>query len=391
MAKLNFDIAIIGAGPVGLSLAAALASLGLEIALIEKDDLNKRAKKKKAHESSRLYAISMSSYDMLSQYGFLKNVKEFGEPIRKIEITGNDQGPHILFDPKDVHKEQFGYMIEEPDLLADLYERVIKIPNVTIYDKTKWEEIDNGDFAANVVLSDNKTIRSSILIAADGKASKVRRAVGIDVFAKPYNQTALICNINHEKHHNGLALERFYKNGPFAVLPKFGGYSSGIVWSDGNEIASAMNCPGFSVEEMICEKVGEHLGQIKVSSQPKFFPLELIHARKYFENRVLLVGDSSHSIHPVAGQGVNLGFKDVEVLVDIIKSAVSLGMDLKDVAQEYSNIRRTGVTVMIESTDFISSIFSFKILRSFTNLGLVALNYSGAIKKRIMQYAMGYE
>ena len=246
-------------------------------------------------------------------------------------------------------------------------------------------------------LEDGRQIRARLLIAADGARSKLRQEAGIAAAEFAYGQTGIVATVAHELPHGGVAHEHFLPSGPFAMLPMTdyeGRHRSSIVWTERRELApSLLALPDGEFAAEIERRFGLSLGRIEVLGQRWSYPLRLIHAARYADHRLVLVGDAAHAIHPIAGQGLNLGLRDVAALAEVIADAFRLGLDIGSsvVLDDYQRWRRFDALLLIAVTDSLNRLFSNDLapLRLARDLGLAAVDRLPPVKRLLMRHAMG--
>lgn len=404
----QYDVIIIGAGYVGLTFALMLKNIGLEVIVLEKRKLNIE---KKLGEPSRLLAIAQASCDIYKKHNAIKDFSKLGQEIKCIKVMDAMSDDYLEFNPRDIDLKNFGYMVEEHVLHQELLRNS---KNIEILDKVTITEIiqdglfgyismchprEVGDPTVKAVDShlrgnDNQVIKAKMLIVADGKNSEIRNKLEIETFRHDYKQYALVCDIKHEINHQGCAIERFLPTGPFAILPKQDGFTSSIVWSIEKEIwPSITQLDKETLLESIQERFGEDLGKIEYASEIATFPLELVHAKKYYNGRFVLLGDAAHAIHPLAGQGLNLSIRDCDKLAELIKNQFELGLDIGSslMLEEYVKARVFDNNMMIESTHGLNSLFSnnFIPVKFLRRKGLSIVNQLTPLKRLFMRYASG--
>jgi 2-octaprenyl-6-methoxyphenol hydroxylase len=384
----RYDIIVVGAGYAGLTAALAIESLGLKVLVIEK---RKLVVSKQKGEPSRLLAIAYKSCEIYNQYGIIKDFSKLGQPIKKIRVMDAKSDDLLEFNPNDISVDNFGYMVEEHDLHLALID---KAKNIEILDDSEIVEISQDSIAAKVTLKNGKSYSAPLVIVADGKHSETRQRLEIEVRKHDYRQFAVVCDLKHELPHGGIATERFLPTGPFGILPKKDGYTSSIVWSVEKEMMPAIKQMDSAILlEVISERFGDYLGKIEFASDVKFFPLDLVQAKKYFEGRFVLVGDSAHAIHPLAGQGLNLSIRDIDKLAKLLKIQIELGLDLgsRIMLETYVKERSFDNSLMIESTHGLNYLFSNNLLpiKFLRRKGLAIVNKISPLKKMFMRYACG--
>jgi 2-octaprenyl-6-methoxyphenol hydroxylase len=390
----NYDVVIAGAGMVGLSMAVAVARAGLpadlRVAVLERTSLCAQLE---PEFDGRVCAISLGSKRILDAIGAWKFMAENAEPIWDIRVTDGATPFFLHYDHAEVGDEPVGFILENRHTRHGLQAVVATLPNITIIDNFAIKTLEQDAFSAKITSANGEVVAARLLIAADGRGSQIRELAGIGKTTWGYEQTAIVCTIEHELPHNGLAQERFLPAGPFAVLPMQGNRSS-LVWVEPDDCVQIyMELPEEDFLQEISERVGKYLGKIISSSTRFSYPLSLLHAKKYTTNRVALVGDAAHGMHPIAGQGVNLGFRDVEVFAEIIRKQAALGLDVggESLLTEYANLRRFDVVSMLASMDLLTRIFSNNYLpvRAARDVGLWAVGQMPPLKRFFMRHAMG--
>lgn len=395
------EIAIIGGGMVGLAQAIALAQSGLQVVVIDREDPQAILR---AEFDGRTSAIAWKSVQFLKEIGAWQYIEPNAQPILDIRVSDNNSLLFTHFDHKQIGDDPFGYIVENRHIRAGLYQRAGELNNLKLLAPT---EIKDLNFSERKITIHNpqSTINYQLLIAADGKHSYTRKAAGIEVDVRDYKQSGIVCTIEHELPHHGLAHEKFLPAGPFAVLPmrqtvnsknslQFAGRSS-LVWTEPTHLTPIymqMSDADFIAE--ICKRC-DYLGEIKlvnVGQKNRWaYPLSLSHARKYTADSLVLIGDAAHSIHPIAGQGVNLGFRDVIDLTAMILSKRRLGLPLSAALPDYEKKRRLDNSLMIFATDTLNRLFSNNItpIRLARDLGLGLVNEIRPLKKFFMKAASG--
>lgn len=387
----NYDIIIVGAGLVGMSMALALAKAGVKkIAIVEKTSISTQFEEK---FDGRVSAVSLGSKNILDNIGAWEFMSNNAEPILDIRVTDGNTPFFLHYDHNEVGSEPFGYIVENRHIRYALYQALSQENNIKLIGGFSILSLENNNDNVSVTNHSGEIIKASLLIAADGRSSQIRELSGIKAISCNYRQTAIVCTIEHSLPHNGLAQERFFPAGPFAVLPMNGNKSS-LVWVEPNERVNIyLELPEDEFIQEIQERVGDYLGSVKSAGNRFSYPLSLLHAKEYGKNRVVLIGDAAHGIHPIAGQGVNLGFRDVKTLTELIKYNYSLGLDLTygKLTTKYEKLRSFDNVSMIAITDFLNRIFSNNIipLAISRDIGLWAIGKLPAIKKIFMRHAMG--
>lgn len=393
---MDTDIIIAGGGLVGNALAIALAQGGLAVTVI--DPLPREAQLETAFDG-RTSAISSGSVRILNHIGVWPRCSPEAQPIHDIRVCDQDKPGYVHYSDKDVG-EPFGYIIENQLLRRGLYQTLEAEAGITRI-TGKVEGFTRGTASATVLLSDGSTITAPLLIAADGRFSALREQAGIAHRVISYAQTAIVCVIEHEHPHAGLALEKFYPAGPFAALPlkpQNGINRSGIVWTEHEQDAPhylALSDAEFTAELQgrLGDAATSYWGTARVIGKRFAYPLKLMHAEQFVSDRVALVGDAAHGIHPIAGQGVNLGYRDVAVLAELLIEQRSLGLDLGDAAllARYQRRRKFDSVSMTASTDLLNRLFSNRLpgMSLLRRAGMVAVDHLPPVKQFFMRHAMG--
>jgi 2-octaprenyl-6-methoxyphenol hydroxylase len=391
------DVILSGGGLVGQTLALALDQAGLSVAVI---DASKPADTLAPAFDGRAFAIAFASYRMWRALGLGDQLDEVAQPIEQIMVTDGKlgRGPsllHLHFDRAEMHDtdEPLGLMLEARHVRMALDSGVKARPSIKMIQPMSVGAIERDPAGATVTLADGAKLRAPLLVGTDGRRSFVRGAVGIRTIGWDYPVTAIVATIAHEKPHDAVAHEFFLPNGPFAILPLKDNRSN-IVWAEPRAVADAllkMNEQDFLAE--LGKRFGTFLGELSLEG-PRFgYPLSLQLAERMIDQRVALAGDSAHGIHPLAGQGLNLGLKDCAALAECIADGVSLGLDPGDVSilERYQRWRRFDNVTMALGMEFFDKLFSndIKPLRAARTLGLAAVNAVGPARRFFMKYAGG--
>ena len=388
------DIVIAGGGLNGTSLALALASAGLSVALIDPQPVSTRAS---TDFDGRGYALSIASMRVLKALGVWQKIADQSQPILDIKVTdgraGEGPSPLMLaFDHAEIEEGPMGHMIEDRRLRPALLDAV---SNAGIAELNEVSVVDQSPDAngMTVTLSDGRTLRTRLLVGCDGKTSSVAHRAGIKRTGWQYNQTALVCAVEHEKPHNGTAHQFFMPAGPLAILPIVGNRSS-IVWTEETERAAAIQAMDDEAYlDVLRPRFGSFLGEIALDGKRFSYPLGLSIAQDFVGERVALVGDAAHAVHPIAGQGLNAGLKDVAALAEVLADAVRRGEDIGrlDVLERYRQWRRFDVMTLAVATDGFNRLFSNdnSFLRTIRDLGLGAANALPGLRRGLIREAAG--
>lgn len=381
------DVIIIGAGMTGLTLAQTLSKIGVKVILIDRFPLSQKSNDRRAS------AISRGSAAILNRYGLWHELASQAGPIQRIRITEN-HSPHVLdFNQELVEDLPLGYMIENGIFLEIMIKNLKNNPLVTFIEAPVLETLKVTEH--RVFLSTpSLELEASLLIAADGKMSEIRSKLGIPFIQESYQQTAFVCTIQHEYSHHYTAIEHFFPEGPFAILPLRSEHHSSIVWTETEERASAIQ--QLSPEhflQLLSQKFGAWLGKLQIESKWQSYPLTMQSASNYYGLRSVLVGDAAHSIHPIAGQGFNIGIRDIATITQLIQEQRQLGGDIGSMAllQRYEALRKPDANSMMALTHLCNQYFSNNIplLSQLRKYGLSVVQQLPLLQKYLMKFAMG--
>lgn len=386
---LRGEILVVGGGLIGLSAAIGLARAGLEVIVADREA---PAAQVLPAFDGRVSAIAHASRKALQALGIWSHVTE-AEPILDIRVSDGGSLLFLHYDHRDLGAEPFGHMVENRVLRLALQATLAECPTLTLLAPAAVDRLERGAAGVTATLADGRVVKAALAIAADGRQSPIRQAAGIRTLEWSYAQTGIVCTVAHELPHRGVAQERFLPAGPFAILPMTGNRSS-LVWTEKAALAPALLAlPEAAFLEELSLRFGDHLGALRVEG-PRFgYPLAFQHAETYIGQRLALIGDAAHGIHPIAGQGLNLGLRDVAALVDILADQARLGLDLGDALalRRYERWRRTDSLILAGVTDLLNRLFSNDIapVRLARDLGLAAVNGLPALKKVFMRHARG--
>jgi 2-octaprenyl-6-methoxyphenol hydroxylase len=404
--SLSVQVCIMGAGPVGGTLACRLASAGISVALIDQAALPPM---ENPAFDGRAYAIAAGSRGLLEGAGLWDVLDVPPNPIHDIRVSDGRIGRppsrlHLHFDHREAGDEPrpFGWMVEARSLRKTLNARFPVQAGLHLFAPAR-AEVERTDDGCVVRLTDGTMISCRLVVAAEGRHSPLREAAGIPVTRIPYHQTAIVCAVAHELPHHGMALEHFLPAGPFAALPmgpsadaEPGGaaHVSAIVWTERRAAADrimALDDGRFAREAG--RRLGPHLGAIRAVGRRWSYPLSAMIAHRYVDTRLALAGDAAHGIHPIAGQGLNLGFRDGITLAELIEAAVRVGEDVGGAALlgRYQRVRQADNLVMFGMTDGLDRLFSTdrRLVRVARDLGIGAVDRLGPLKRVFMRRAMG--
>ena len=384
------DAVVAGAGLSGLSVALALAEGGLEVAIVDRSDPRAIPA---GQGDIRTTAISLSSRRLLETLGAWQAVAAGAEPILDIRVTDGDSPIHMDYDHRAVGDEPMGHIVVNQTLKMALLDRLAGHPGATVAEPGVVRSLAVDAGTATLTLDDGRRLAGSLVIAADGRESSVRALAGLRVTRVPYRQSSIVDTIGHELPHHGLAHERFLTGGPLALLPMTGNRSA-LVWTESTQVADRIARLGDAdFAAALLERFGESLGRLSPLGPRRVSPLEMIAAERFVADRVALVGDAAHAMHPVAGQGFNLGLRDVAVLAEVLADGVRLGLDpgSPTLLGDYQRRRRFDSATMMASTDGLVRLFSNDIgpVRAVRGLGLGIVDRIPAFKRVAIRHAMG--
>lgn len=388
--KEHFDCLIVGAGPVGLSAAIALASKNFSVAVIDKVDL---VKVLRADFDGRTTAISYGTKLLMGEWGIWSLIEKDVEPILEIITTANDRQGTMTYGPEQSNGHPMGFIIENHKLRAALIQRALETNGVRLLTPHEIQSHEKGIRSYTITLDNGHQIETPLVIAADGKKSLLRGWVDIKARELPYHQTALVFVASHEKPHQGQAFEHFRSSGPLAFLPMKGNRSS-VVWSLETKISDTMKAlETDAFEEELNIAFGKTLGTIKLDGPLWSYPLSAMVMPRYGDERLIFIGDAAHTMHPVAGQGFNVGARDAGCLAKHLKEARDLGLDWGSLTtlQAYERDRKVDVHSMTGFTDLLVRYFSSnsRIRQSLGGFGLSLMDRLPPLKNILARHAMG--
>jgi 2-octaprenyl-6-methoxyphenol hydroxylase len=398
----RFDIVVAGAGMTGATAALALDAAGLRVALVDPQPFERQLA---PTFDGRASAVAYSSFRMLRTLGVGERLAPDACRIEQILVTdGRSPGAasgaappfHLRFAAEEIADrsggEPLGYLIENRRIRAALAEG-IESSGVEVLTPARVEAVEVGPAQASVRLADGRTLECTAVIGAEGRESGIRRMAGIDVVGWRYGQSGVVATVRHARPHGGVAYEHFLPGGPFAILPLTDDRAS-LVWTEPTRRAEALaEASEAAFEAHLRRRFGDFLGETTVEGPRFTYPLGLQLAERWTGPRIALLGDAAHAIHPIAGQGLNLGLKDVAALAETLTDAARRGEDIgaEAVLERYAAWRRFDTVGLALATDAFTRLFSndFAPVRLLRGLGMAAVNRIGPARRFFMAEAGG--
>ncbi len=393
--RLDKDILLVGGGLVGMATAIGLAKSGFKVAVI---DMAPADTQTADPFDGRASAIAYSSSHLLRALGLMELLEPVAQPILEIRVSDGPSMLHLHFDHAELAQGDLavgplGYMIENRHTRRALFTVAEELENLEVLAPERVTSINRAPGHVSVTLGSGRSLQGRLLLGADGRGSMVRRDAGITVNGWGYNQAGIVAALAHEESHAGIAHERFLPAGPFALLPLTGNRSS-LVWTEKLPLAKTiMGLSDRAFEAEVQERAGDFLGKISVIGGRWSYPLSVQFSDTYIAPRTALVGDAAHGIHPIAGQGLNLGLRDVAALIEVLVEARDVGLDIgaDDTLSRYQEWRRVDNMTLVGVTDVLNRLFSNDIapIRVARDIGIAAVNQVPPLKKFFMAHARG--
>ena len=409
---LDAAVCVIGAGPVGATLAATLAAASVPTAVVDSAPLPPM---ELPDFDGRAYAVAITSQRLLAAAGVWGHLPTPPCPIEAIRVVDGRPGEpasplHLHWRAEEVSDEPFGYLVEARALRVALNARLPSMAALSVFAPAR-AEVERAAEGATVRLSTGETIRARLVVAAEGRNSPLRRQAGIRAATLDYRQIGMVGAFAHARPHGNVALEQFLPNGPFAQLPLSGPgsfgtaigdprvsdatpHASAFVWADRTEIARrmlALDDAGFGRE--LRRRLGDHLGEIHPIGRRWSYPLSALWVPRWWDTRLALIGDAAHGVHPIAGQGLNLGFRDVAALAEEVILAWNGGGDpgTEEVLRRYQARRRPDTLLMLSGMHALERLFGNDLapVRWARRLGIAAVDRVGPLKRAFARQAMG--
>jgi 2-octaprenylphenol hydroxylase len=388
----NVDVIIVGSGMVGLLLANALAGTQLSIAIVESSDHEPQWEQQ--HYDLRVSAITRASQRILENLGIWHDIQTRRiSPFREMHVWDATGDGVIHFDSADIGLDCLGHIIENSVIQLALQQQAKLNNTVHWYQPALPEKLEFNKEHVSLKLGNGTTLNAKLIVGADGGNSWVRQQAGISIAATDYKQSAIVATVKTQKSHLETAWQRFMPTGPLAFLPLTDGYCS-IVWSTTPENATTLiDCDGESFKQELANAFGHKLGDILETSPRSAFPLRSQHANHYVKDRLALIGDAAHTIHPLAGQGVNLGFADAASLAQVLMDAMRDNKDIGSIKilRRYERWRKGDNLSMLSAMTGFKMLFGNEnaLLKTVRNLGLNVTDGMSPIKNIIIRHAMG--
>lgn len=383
---MRLDAIIIGGGPVGSVLAVGLAQAGLKVAVVDKT----APENVETMPDGRAFSLNLGTKILLARLGLWAGLEPHATPIKTIKISEENEAGTLTFQAYDAEVEALGFMVCATEVRARLSaaaraqciwfapDEVVALP------RTPW--------GVTATLASGQILEAPLVIAADGRFSETRARAGLKTYGWPYPQKAVVGMIAHEHAHNFTAFEHFMPSGPLAFLP-MQGHTSGFVWTTSPlEADRLMTLADELFSAALEDHIGPIFGKVHLIAPRVSYPLSVNLARDFYAERLALVGDAAHAIHPVAGQALNLGFRDVEVLLELITQEYNLGLDIgrTTLLRAYQQRRRFDTVLMTSVTDGLVRLFQNPswIRRRMTQTGLAAFRHFSPLKRLSVRYAL---
>lgn len=386
-----FDVLVAGGGMVGASLAVALAGRDLRIGVLEAQPFDSATQ---PSYDDRAIALAYGSRRILEGIGIWQRLEPVAEPILSIHVSNRGQFGFTRLDYRDESVEALGYMVAARDLGAALAPVLTQAEGIELFCPARIRGVRIGPDAVEVSLAgDRPPLRARLLVAADGARSRVRDLLGIPVHGRTYGHHAVIANLTPEHAHAGMAFERFTDTGPLAMLPMSEGRCA-LVWTLGDEAArTALDLDDAAFLARVQERFGHRLGRLKQVGRRAAYPLRQVYAREQARPRVVLIGNAAHTVHPVAGQGFNLGLRDVAALAEVLAGAVACREDFGalQVLDRYTAWRRRDHRRVLLATDALARVFvnPLRLVGVLRNLGMLGIDLLPGAKHLLARQAMG--
>lgn len=385
----QFDCIVVGGGMVGAASALSLAELGLNVAIIERSEPQPYSAEQAF--DLRVSAISLASEKLLKQLGAWQQIEQWRLcPYQRLGVW-EQASIYTEFDAKEIEQPHLGHIIENRLIQLALWLQIAEHQHIEVLCPESVKNIKQCQNHVEAVLVE-QTIQAKLLIGADGANSQVRNLAGIGITGWDYGQSAMLINVSTDKAQQNITWQQFHSTGPIAMLPMPGNNASLVWYHHKDKIKQLSSFSNEQLQNAVTEHFPERLGAVTVNSKAAF-PLTRRHANQYINGRVLLIGDAAHTINPMAGQGVNLGFKDVKALQQVIANAIASNENWSDsiVLARYEKQRRNDNLLMMSTMDALYLSFSHTspAIKFARNLGLSLVNKLPSVKSKALAYACG--
>jgi len=386
--QIETDVLIVGGGMIGLSQALALASAGLGSVVVERQPLETLTA---MDHDGRVSTLSYGSAALFGQVGAWEHMADHAAPIDEIRVADNGAPLFLHFDHREVGDRPFGFTVENSYIRLALHKALAQVSDVRLIAPANVSMVERDQVCVRAELTDGRVIRAALAVGAEGRNSQLREDAGIRCLSWCYDQTAIVTTVRHEVGHGGIAAELFLPAGPFALLPMRGNRSA-LIWTEkGDDVPSLLALDDDAFNGEIMARAGDHWGRIECDAPRWSYPLGLQNAERYIDTRLALIGDAAHGMHPVAGQGLNLGLRDVAALAEVLADDARLGLDLGggEALRRYQQWRRFDALTMLMMTDGLVRLFSNDItpVRLARVLGLSIVNRIGPAKRFLERHA----
>lgn len=380
------NILIIGAGINGMLMALALAKKNIHVTL-----LDRRSFKNKVFDS-RTTALAHKVVSVLKEHGLWQTLQAFTTPINNIYVADDYSPSLLIFDNKIVDNQPLGYMIKNEDFRKSLQQAVEENSHIKIIDNCNYNEISFKNNQVVFELENNQQIKPKLAIVAEGKFSNIVKNFFPLQTKKDFQQRAYTFNITHQHKHNNIAVEHFLPSGPFAILPLSDPYQSSIVWTVNEKFYNAyQNLSKNDFFKLVKSKFNQFFGDITEMTEIFSYSLSAHMTKDMYKHNLVLLGDAAHSIHPLAGQGLNLGIYDMDVLINCLNEHFHSNGEISSCLEYYQKTRKIDNYMMLNITNFINKIFMVEqgFISKARKKSLGFLNNRDFVKKFLMKYAMG--
>lgn len=387
MTAQRFDVIIVGAGLAGASLAVALGSSRLSLALVET-----RPPLRPSGWDTRIYAVSPANVAFLSRLGVWQRLEQARIcPVYDMEVHG-DRGARLDFSAYGAGVDELAWIVESSQMQCELWETAKRLPNVSLFCPARPQALSLGADAARLTLADGRQLEAALIVAADGAHSWVREAAGIAARFTAYGESGVVANFRTARAHRNKAFQWFRPDGVLAYLPLPGDLMS-IVWSTPDEHAQALTAlPAAALCERVAEAGQQRLGALELVTPAAAFPLRLMRVAQTTAARLALIGDAAHAIHPLSGHGINLGFQDAAVLAQVLADAPAHeDCGEATLLRRYARARAEEVALLQYTTHGLQRLFrpQSAALSHLRNLGLNLTNRLPVIRNALVRYALG--